>query len=159
MPFEFVNNASIDRHARKLIRSHAAKGQNVGKKRPSKRKEPAVRIKITLPVFDERLVPDAQGLENDKAIPPFIERQIGDGLSVLSIPAELTPRSKDLVQKGMNALNIFWFVFFADSLVVFSFLSRPLYPTELFNAIDFSEAPYMWIQFIFLDEACMIFSR
>ena len=32
---------------------------------------------------------------------PEIEQQIGDGLSILPFPAQLTPGSKGLVQKGL----------------------------------------------------------
>lgn len=37
MPFQFINNKYIDRSTRRLIRSHAAKGKNLGKTLPKRR--------------------------------------------------------------------------------------------------------------------------
>ena len=159
MPFEFVNNAAIDRNARKLIRSHVAKGRNVGKIRSSRRKQSSPVVKIPKSICSTRDVGDAQDAGKDKAIHE-IERQVGDGLSVLSFPTQLTPRSRGLVQKGTAISNcaVDWNNF-VDRQAVFSFISGPLYPPELGNAIDSAGAASMWIQYMFLDEACMSFSR
>jgi hypothetical protein len=92
MPFEFIdNNTTISRAERKRIRSHAAKGRNVGKTiiRPSRKK-----LAVTRTVQPENK-------ENQPREPRReIERQIGDGLSVLGLPAPPNLASKRLVQKG-----------------------------------------------------------
>jgi hypothetical protein len=159
MPFEFINNAAIDRNARKVIRSHAAKGRNVGKTRPSRRKQPGQEVKSTTTAFNSRSVENAQESGTDETI-AAIGRQIGDGLSVLSFPAELTPRSKALVQNCIPTLDCTVPKdIIVDRHVVCSFASGLLYPSELCNAIDCTGGNTMWIQYIFLDEACMIFLR
>jgi hypothetical protein len=157
MSFKFVNNASIDRSTRKLIRSHAAKGKNVGKKHPSRRKQTVLRAKLSLPLCNVKGVEETPAHESEEPVLP-IERQIGDGLSVLLIPAELSPRSKVLVQRGIIVSKYLTPVL-AKHLLVFTFISGPLHPPELCNAIDFPEAPAMWIQFIFLDKACIFFAH
>jgi hypothetical protein len=100
MPFVFLNNANIDRNARKLIRSHVAKGRNVGKKLPSRRKHCKPDVKIVAHIGRPNIIEDAKHRESEEAI-PAIERQIGDGLSVLSFPVEVTPASRGLLQRGM----------------------------------------------------------
>jgi hypothetical protein len=104
MPFVFLNNANIDRNARKLIRSHVAKGRNVGKKLPSRRKHCKPDVKIVAPIGKPKIIEDGKDRENEEAI-PAIEQQIGDGLSVLSFPVEVTPASKGLLQRGMAPSN------------------------------------------------------
>jgi hypothetical protein len=104
MPFVFLNNANIDRNARKLIRSHAAKGRNVGKKLPSRRKHCKPDVRIVAPIGRPNAIADAKDCESGEAI-LTIERQIGDGLSVLSFPVEVTPASRGLLQRGMAPSN------------------------------------------------------
>jgi hypothetical protein len=99
MPFEFVNNnASIDRSARKRIRSHAAIGKNAGKTilRPSRKGAFVLRAKPGTAKV-EKAAPDVES----EVVMPKVERQIGDGLSVLCLPVPVTPGSKGIVQKGM----------------------------------------------------------
>lgn len=102
MPFEFVdNNAPIDRDARKKIRSHVAIGRNVGKthSRPSRKEAFVLPTKTRI----SKAVQKIPHLDSDESIDLVveIERQIGDGLSVLCLPALLTLGSRSTVRKGM----------------------------------------------------------
>ena len=107
MPFEFVNNAAIDRKARKLIRSHVAKGRNVGKKRQPRRRPPEAAVKCAALYASSASssmtpsVEDVQIAPVKKDIYSVIDRQIGDGWSILSFPTEVAPGSKAVVQRGM----------------------------------------------------------
>ena len=108
MPFEFINNADIDRRARKLIRSHAAKGKNIGKtlnrRKRSEAKPSAVELPSSQVVNDSKAVAYSRYIESYGAV-LTIERQIGDALTVLPIPPELIRTSRNLIQQGMCALN------------------------------------------------------
>ncbi|KAI1479565.1 hypothetical protein F4774DRAFT_381368 [Daldinia eschscholtzii] len=132
MVFEFINNAVLDRRTRKLIRSHAAKGRNVGKKHPSRGRRAAIKADIAESIYK----PKDMALEpHNQLMLPTIERQVGDSLSVFSLPVESTPGSRVIIQKA------------------FAFLvSIPRMP-GLGKVIDFSAAGSIWIQFWFVDEA------
>jgi len=107
MPFEFVdNNAAISCSARKRIRSHVAMGRNAGKKllRPSRKKASGLRVGTVIELASIlRPEENDHELKRGREIIPRFERQVGDGLSVLSFPEQLTPASKSLVQRGMYA--------------------------------------------------------
>ncbi|KAF2493962.1 hypothetical protein BU16DRAFT_562918 [Lophium mytilinum] len=139
MPFQFIDsNASIDRATRRRIRSHVAMGKNVGRKivRPSRikafeRRPETSKAIIHIPKISEH----TYDLECTKDMVPGTPKLIGDWLSVLSFP-EQPPGSKHLVQRA------------------FSFISAPRHVPELSDAIDSTGASAMWVQFMFLDEAC-----
>ncbi|KAK6953144.1 hypothetical protein Daesc_005444 [Daldinia eschscholtzii] len=141
MAFEFINNAVLDRRTRKLIRSHAAKGRNVGKKHPSRGRRAAIKANITESIYK----PKNKALEpHHQLVLPTIERQVGDTLSVFSLPVESTPGSRVIIQKVVQA---------------FAFLvSIPRMP-GLGKVIDFSAAGSIWIQFWFVDEASSIAAK
>ena len=112
MPFEFINNTTIDPKARKLIRSHAAKGKNVGRKlsRPSRQKIAPWRykaIEITANLETKPMACSSTTVElpspiNETNLPLFrLERQIGDELSLILFPFEATPSARILVQRGV----------------------------------------------------------
>jgi hypothetical protein len=167
MPFEFVdNNAAIDRAARRRIRSHVAMGRNAGKTlvRPSRKKAFRLRVQTATALTRiPKLVEDAHDFESNKKMVPEIERQVGDGLSVLSFPEQMTPRSRRLVQRGMydhlQTENAHW----VSSLIIvyylaLSFISGPRHAPELSNALDtLRNHTSMWVQFMFLDEACVYY--
>lgn len=92
MSFIFMDNAAIDRKSRKLIRSHAAKGKNLGRVLPSRKKRCELGVKIAMPTREKYRE------ENSLSI----ERQFGDGLSVYPMPNKLPPGSRSLVQKGSS---------------------------------------------------------
>ena len=107
MPVEFINNAAIDRTARKRIRSHVAMGKNAGKKlaRPSRKRTTGMRFEIATPIIDLPKFQDDpessgfKGLEEETIYE--IKRQVGDSLSVLSFPEQHSVGDKRLVQRGM----------------------------------------------------------
>lgn len=117
MAFEFVDNTAIDRRARKLIRSHAAKGKNVGRKisRPSRPKIPPAHWRQTR-ALEPLLDPESNIITgNSKALASIqypqsearapvigIEHQIGDEFSLILFPFEATPRARSLVRRGMS---------------------------------------------------------
>jgi len=107
MPFEFVdNNAAIGRSARKRIRRHVAMGRNAGKKllRPSRMKAPGLKVGAVIELASiSRHEENDHEVQSGQEIVPGFERQVGDTLSVLSFPEQLTPASRSLVQRGMYA--------------------------------------------------------
>ncbi|KAI1383976.1 uncharacterized protein F4822DRAFT_57322 [Hypoxylon trugodes] len=131
MAFEFVNNTTIDRNARRLIRSHAAKGKNVGKTHPSRRRRAAMKAKTTKP--DNKTTELIS--RHESAVVSTTHSQLDYSLFAYSLPIELPPGSGTLVQK------------------VFSFLSGVPYTDGLGNVVDFAQAGSIWIEFLFLDEA------
>lgn len=107
MAFEFVNNATIDPKARKLIRSHVAKGRNVGKKRqpkcrPTQAATRCARLYSSSAPFRSLAAKNTQMIAaSQKEIPEF-GRQIGDGWSVMSFPDDIAPNSRYVVHKGRS---------------------------------------------------------
>lgn len=105
MSFQFVdNNATINGAARRRIRSHVAMGRNAGKKiaRPSRKEAFGQRIKTSTTLIRiPKVIEDIHDSESSGDILLRLGRQVGDGLSVLSFPEQLTAGSKGLVQKGM----------------------------------------------------------
>jgi hypothetical protein len=110
MPFEFVdNNATIDRASRRRIRSHVAKGKNLGRKlvRPSRiktfgRKSEGATTLNHNPEFDEEEDEADVGhnLKARQSVVRQIERQVGDGLSD-RFSLKRTPESRSLVLRSM----------------------------------------------------------
>jgi hypothetical protein len=114
MPFEFVdNNATIDRASRKRIRSHVAKGKNVGRKlvRPSRIKafgrktESATALNHVPESFEgEDEEKAVHNLRHRQCVVHQIERQVGDGLSDC-FSSKQTPESRGLVLRSMSYLS------------------------------------------------------
>jgi hypothetical protein len=73
---------------------------------------------------------------------PWLERQVGDGLSILSCP-EQAPAARQIVQTGIytHAQTVIKLQLIAVRNLVFSFLSGPLYSPELRDALDASKGP------------------
>jgi len=92
MPFEFINNAEINRAARKRIRSHVALGRNAGKKlvRPSKMRPTGMKRVVTSAGINlEAAQIDSIRLEqkdSEENSMYEIERQVGDSITCLSLP-------------------------------------------------------------------------
>lgn len=99
MSFQFVDNGAVcDPATRRRIRSQAALGKNLGKKlvRPSKKRaleQKDERKGTTFKTASDTMENDARG--------SMIGRQVGDGLSVFSIP-EQSLKSKGVVKRGMK---------------------------------------------------------
>ncbi|KAH8674146.1 hypothetical protein BX600DRAFT_509338 [Xylariales sp. PMI_506] len=151
MTFTFVDNAARDRETRRLIRSQAAKGRNIGKGRPRRKPRPA-----EPPTPRSRpgksASPSTSSSPSSAAADPISpdecrtwvatvdrffnpERQIDDG-GPLVLPYDLPPRSRILFRK------------------VFTFLVRPFHVQEMLHAVDIRTGGHlMWVQFLFMDEA------
>jgi hypothetical protein len=104
MPFEFIdNNATIDRALRRRIRSHVAKGKNIGRKvvRPSKIRAFERKAETTTALSHvTKSSEEAHQLESNKWVDREIERQVGDGLPV-GLSLKQTPESRGLFLRGM----------------------------------------------------------
>jgi hypothetical protein len=113
MSFEFVdNNATIDRASRRRIRSHVAKGKNVGRKlmRPSRIKTFGRKAEsATAPKHVPNVEADNEDEEEEEAVLNLkisryvvreIERQVGNGFSDL-FSLKQTHESKGLVLRVM----------------------------------------------------------
>jgi hypothetical protein len=181
MPFEFVNNNdTIDPASRRRIRSHVAKGKNVGRKlvRPSRikafeRKAQGGTALDHIPSRPKVREGDEQNeqegeeeeahhLESSQCVVHQIERQVGDGLSDY-FSLKQTPESKSLVRRskftyletGMQT-SLLCTAEANHIYPAFSFLSGIGLDPQLRNAIGTSGTPdLMWVQLMLVDEACM----
>ncbi|KAH6654744.1 hypothetical protein BKA67DRAFT_536046 [Truncatella angustata] len=130
MTLQFIDNSSIDSNTRRLIRSHAAKGKNIGKGRPRRKPRPAEGSPLlSVGGPNEPLVARS---ENAQRI--TIERPHFDAVSLCST-FELSSTSRRMFRQ------------------VFSFIRVELYPRQLEIAIEHDMASSMWVRFIFVDEA------
>jgi hypothetical protein len=165
MSFEFVdNNGAIDRAARRRIRSHVALGRNAGKTLARRSRKDASRGKprpseAFTPFQDE--VQEAYAAESNAEVSWEVGRQVGDGLSVLFLPAQVDSKSKALVQRGTHAfqdLQTLYLHLITIRHVAISFLGGPKQSPDLSGALNneqFVNSPAsMWVQLIFVDEAC-----
>jgi hypothetical protein len=101
MPFQFIDNAHINRSARKSIRAHVMLKKNLGKTRPPRRKAAAVHTKASLRTLAAVNVVDVENL-----LPPP-SQQIGSEFSIYPFPAKLTCRSRALVYKCKRQIIFF----------------------------------------------------
>lgn len=107
MPIEFINNnATIDPATRRRIRGHVATGKNAGRTlvRPSRKNLGLATKKTTAPARIQKAIEnigDSESNDSNENMVHEIERQIGDGLSVLSVPKQSKLASTGLVQKGV----------------------------------------------------------
>jgi hypothetical protein len=169
MPLEFIdNNATIDRAARRRIRSHVAMGRNAGKTfvRLS-RKKLGLGMKNTKALIRiPKVIEGTRDSESNDHVVHEIERQVGDGLSVLSIPQRPSPESTGLIQRGMysllksenSKLNHPISLLIILYYLVFSFISGSQDNPEasIASYATWSHTS-MWVQFMFLDEACVYY--
>jgi hypothetical protein len=105
MHFQFIdNNSKLCHAAKRRIRTHAAKGKNLGRTvvRPSKKNVLSQRRELVRVLPLRVALPrTSSSPESEQDVALTIGRQIGDGLSGLSFPAELSQEPRELVQKGM----------------------------------------------------------
>ncbi|KAK6067687.1 cytochrome P450 [Seiridium cupressi] len=133
MTFQFIDNASIDANTRKLIRSQAAKGKNIGKGRPRRKPRPT----------DRELQSSVSGsltgntnADNTTCRQTLVlEHPRGDALSLYPMPFHLGPSSKNLFRQ------------------VFSFIDVKMHPSALKSAIKLDTTQSIWARFAFIDEA------
>uniref|UniRef100_A0A8H7K555 Transcription factor domain-containing protein n=1 Tax=Bionectria ochroleuca TaxID=29856 RepID=A0A8H7K555_BIOOC len=143
MLYEFINNnAQINPTARRRIRSHAATGKNLGKTLVRRSRKDLLGsgprpFQVTVP---ERLLPppephDTRAQPRQHAATTF-DRQIGDGVSISSLPIDFLGESRALVHKAIT------------------FFCRMHYTPELSDAFQAHKGPpTMWFQLAFEDEA------
>ncbi|KAF7558905.1 hypothetical protein G7046_g5263 [Stylonectria norvegica] len=134
MAFEFIDNSTIDRAARKRIRSHAATGKNLGRKivRPSRKKVVESRPALFRPLKKRLEIAAKHDDSHDEDVIE-IQRQIGDGLS---FPVPLSSESRDIVRKA------------------FYFISGNRQSPELNNALEpIDVSSSIWVRYMLIDEA------
>lgn len=93
MALQFIDNAVLDRDAMRLVRSHAAKGRNLGRGRPRKNalaKHEDLVEDITL---------QARGQSKLCSVRNHPEVPIYDGLSLLPLAWELRPATRNRLRK------------------------------------------------------------
>ncbi|KAI1260290.1 hypothetical protein F5Y18DRAFT_441954 [Xylariaceae sp. FL1019] len=136
MPFHFINNNdTIDRKARKLIRSHAAKGKNLGRTihRPSR--DPRPRKDENRPVGTLPTTPPIEVDECEDGTPSFaIQRYFQEDLAV-SLPFEVNPTSRRLFHQ------------------VVTFMKIVPYGPQISKFVIIPEGPNQFLQVAFVDEA------
>ena len=113
MTFKFIDNTTIDGKARKLIRSHAAAGKNVGRKlsRPSRKNISSNKFKTMKDESVPKLKPTGGHSQAAEVIPyagdkkkmlvTKIEHQISDEFSFVSFPFDAMPIARSLVRRGV----------------------------------------------------------
>ncbi|KAF7924188.1 uncharacterized protein EAE97_010800 [Botrytis byssoidea] len=143
MPFEFINNATINHAVRKRIRSHVALGRNAGKKlvRPSRMKSNEMKHVVTSACRYLRSAQNGSSHleqnESEEKSTYEIERPVGDNIPCLSFPHH-SFEDKQIIQR------------------TFSFISSIGYPAELSKAlIKTRSSTSVFVQFMLLDEACL----
>lgn len=99
MPFEFISNTSIDREARQRIRSQAAKGKNVGRRHPNRRKRSELRTRGTTTSRSSARSEVPEAAECLGSI-NSVERHTGNGLASFTFPVDKNPQSTAVVRKG-----------------------------------------------------------
>ncbi|KAI0148589.1 hypothetical protein GGR57DRAFT_474880 [Xylariaceae sp. FL1272] len=136
MPFQFIdNNTAIDRKARKLIRSHAAKGKNLGRTihRPCRdQRQRKVENKPVVPP-PTKLPSDEDECDDDR--PSFaIQRNFQEDLAV-SLPFEVNPTCRRLFHQ------------------VVAFIKTVPYGPQIRKFVVMPEGPNQFLQVAFVDEA------
>ncbi|KAI1273568.1 hypothetical protein F5Y07DRAFT_252872 [Xylaria sp. FL0933] len=137
MPVQFIDNASIDKKTRTLIRSHVAKGKNLGRTvhRPSRHSK-------SLNAVTSVIVPeDASSGEGPKAshtenieVSVAIQKQFQEDLST-SLPFHASWTSRRLFYQFANFMHL-----------------NPFAP-ELQKTIIHVKGPRLFLQYAFIDEA------
>jgi hypothetical protein len=144
MPFQFINNECIDRSTRRLIRSHAAKGKNLGKTLPKRRTR--VRNATPIDAANDRFISASCGGFPTTYLPADVK------LSIVSFPIKLTSQSRRSLEKCMNPLFIRSRGALVNKNTVLSVICRPV--VELQNSVVLQGCRTAWIQYLLQDEAC-----
>ncbi|KAI1424177.1 hypothetical protein F5Y12DRAFT_715530 [Xylaria sp. FL1777] len=134
MPIQFIDNASIDKKTRKLIRSHVAKGKNLGRTihRPSR--HPRKRTVET----SAKDTPSEEGPEicdsGNPEGPLSVQRQFQEDLST-SLPFDASRTCRRLFCQFVACMNL------------------AAYPPGLQNTVVHINKPRLFLQYAFVDEA------
>ncbi|KAJ8124500.1 hypothetical protein O1611_g9140 [Lasiodiplodia mahajangana] len=138
MPIQFIDNSSIDKKkTRTLIRSHVAKGKNLGRtvhrpsRHPKKRQVPASAVStVESPSNKKPEVQNGKNLESSLTI----QRQLQEDLST-SLPFDVSRACRRLFHQFYNLVTV-----------------AP-YPPELGKAVTPVKGPRIFLQYAFIDEA------
>ncbi|KAI0441315.1 hypothetical protein F4803DRAFT_576687 [Xylaria telfairii] len=137
MPIQFIDNASIDRKTRTLIRSHVARGKNLGRiihrpsRHPKRRQAAATVVSSSNPAFET----ESESCNNgDLELSFSVQRQIEGDLS-MSLPFQVSQACRRLFYQFITFLNV------------------AAYPPELRNTVNHVNGPRLFLQYAFVDEA------
>ncbi|GAW13426.1 hypothetical protein ANO14919_028120 [Xylariales sp. No.14919] len=139
MPIQFIDNASIDKKTRTLIRSHAAKGKNLGRsihrpsRYPRKRQVAASVISSGEPSSGEPRSDEEHGSHNGRNL-VSIQRQLQEDLST-SLPFDVSRTCRRLFYQFVTFMNL------------------ATYPPELRKTVIHADRPRLFLQYAFIDEA------
>ncbi|KAI0458805.1 hypothetical protein F5B21DRAFT_457835 [Xylaria acuta] len=137
MPIQFIDNASIDKKTRTLIRSHVAKGKNLGRtihrpSRHSRKRNVAASV-----VSSSKLPPDTESESsgNDSLESSLsIQRHIQGDLSTL-LPFEVSQTCQRIFHRFVTFMHV------------------ASYPPQLSNTVINVSGPRLFLQYAFVDEA------
>ncbi|RAL12594.1 uncharacterized protein BO97DRAFT_451140 [Aspergillus homomorphus CBS 101889] len=134
MRWEFVDeNSAISTTTRKRIRSHVARGKNAGRtcRRPPRLSSVGDKpSSFQVPIIIANA--HAVAVDRDRDLACHLERPITNGLI---FPVELAPQTRIIAEK------------------VLDFLRDLRGAPELFHIVEEPNAPLIWVQYMFLDEA------
>jgi hypothetical protein len=100
---QFIDNTTINRETRRIIRSHAAKGKNIGKGRPRRKpaqvqgRPPKLAADHARPSASDPNTTEEEDLSDTLAL---VERPMISLLTTLNLPFELDPHSKASFYQG-----------------------------------------------------------
>ncbi len=127
MPFQFIDNASIDRGARKKIRRHAAKGHNVGRVLTCRRKRSTLLAPARLQKSSDASL---NVIRSGLSFP--IGRSIGDNLSVCRLQADTTPASRNLILRGIIIFGVgFFHQYYSNGIKCSRLYRRQCFPKNI----------------------------
>ncbi|KAI1305061.1 hypothetical protein F5Y03DRAFT_163162 [Xylaria venustula] len=152
MSIQFIDNASIDKNTRRLIRSHVAKGKNLGRTihRPSRhpRKARVTASEDTAP----ELRPEADN-SIESAVSLTIQRQLQEELSS-SLPFDTSPTCRRLFcHCWFYPGRLFSFMLRTNQTEVATFMRLEPYTPELRKTVIKIDGPRLFLQYAFFDEA------
>ncbi len=152
--FEFVDGTKRDRATRRIARSHAMKGKNVGKTHHRRSKLgscPPLENNQTGP-------PQIHGEAEEDCItsidgsPSMKYKALGTQIFSVSFPLETSPQGQQVIQKckyleGWETRENTYIPY-----IVFSFITDAMFPPRICLSLDHVQA-YM-LQSLFMDKTC-----
>ncbi|KAI0206630.1 hypothetical protein F4808DRAFT_1121 [Astrocystis sublimbata] len=138
MGFQFIEASSIDKKTRTLIRSHAAKGKNLGRTihRPSRHpRKPPASAAASLTSSNPPSDTDSHSCDNRELEPTLVvQRPIQEYLKS-QLPFEISPACWRLFNQFVTFMNVV------------------AYPVELRYTVVNVDGPRLFMQYAFIDEA------
>ncbi|KAI0468179.1 hypothetical protein F4859DRAFT_216954 [Xylaria cf. heliscus] len=137
MPIQFIDNASIDKKTRTLIRSHVAKGKNLGRTihRPSRhpRRRPVTASVVSSSKPTAETESESFNNKNPESL-LSIQRHIRGDIWTL-LPFEVSQACRRLFYRFVTFMRV------------------AAYPPELRNTVINVNGPRLFLQYAFFDEA------